>query len=209
MQHRLGALAVISTLFTGSALAEQETKTSSDKSDLSVMVFAGSAVRGFDSYPFKSTYGAQKQAGVSAAWTPKALPFGFLAGIDGGAVLRSDEDRFGPSGESVEVWLGPTLRHKGLSLGPVRVRPAVTVGLSAVSDSYGLERAREIEDDGDAALLYYIAPEIAFSLKSAPNIDLVYRLQHRSGAEQVDNIPTIGSMGDTTNANTIGIRYHF
>ncbi len=199
--------------FSGAAIAndaKQQIDGSDDpNSDWSILVFAGKNVRGFQSYPFKSTPGDQTLAGASVAWTPIDLPYGIVAGLDGGITIRDDGDEFDRPGTSAEFWAGPTLRHTGIKLGPILAKPAITVGLSAVTGSNGLERERELEFDGNAALLYYISPEIGFSLKSIPNVDLVYRLQHRSGARHVSYLPTIGRMGDTNNANSFGIRYHF
>lgn len=207
-----GHLALMALAFApiaGEAAAEDVPATAPEHSTLSVLVFAGSSVRGFQSYPFEFTDGDQKFAGVSLAWTPLELPIGFQAGLDGGLSVRHDGDRYGPAGTSVEGWFGPTIRHSGIPLGPILLRPAVTVGLSVVSDSFGLERQRELEEGGDASVLYYAGLELGFALKAYPNVDLVYRLHHRSGASQVDYLPEIGNIGDTMNAQTIGVRYHF
>lgn len=207
--RHLALMALAFAPFATKAAAQGAPAVTSEHSELSVLVFVGASVRGFQSYPFEYTSGDQTIAGASLAWTPLELPLGFQAGLDGGLSLRHDGDRYGPSGTSVEGWFGPTLRHSGIPLGPLLFRPAVAVGLSAVSQSYGLERQREIEEGGDASVLYYAGLELGFALKSHPNIDLVYRLHHRSGASQVDYLPTIGDIGDTMNAQTIGLRYHF
>lgn len=182
-------------------------------SDMSLMVFGGRSIRGHvwqaESLPFVADYGGQAQLGAALAYTPFDLPLGFIAGGEAGSSLRIDNDEFGPSGVSGEFWAGPTLRHSGIPIGPLLIKPAFTVGLSAVTGSYGLERRREIEERGDASLLYFMAPEIAFSLKSHPNIDFVYRAQHRSGGDNIFFLPSIGDMGDTTNANVLGVRWHF
>ena len=191
------------------AMAHAQFATDEPTSDLSLLVFVGESVRGFQSYPFDSTDGDQDHIGAALAWTPVDLPLGFRAGLDGGLSYRDDGNQFGPSGTSVEGWFGPTLRHEGVELGPVRLSAGLTVGFSAVTESNGLERAREIEEDGNAAFIYYASPEIGLSLTSAPKFELVYRLHHRSGASQVSSLPTLGSIGDTTNAQLLGLRYKF
>ncbi|RLQ86870.1 hypothetical protein [Notoacmeibacter ruber] len=182
-------------------------------SDTSILVFAGRSIEGHvwqaDSLPFVADYGGQFQIGAALAHTPYQLPLGFVVGAEVGASVRIDNDDFGPDGTSGEVWAGPTIRHSGIPIGPVLVKPAFTFGLSAVTNSYGLERQREIEEDGDATLLYFMAPEIALSLKSHPNVDFVYRAQHRSGGKNIFFLPALGDMGDTTNANVFGVRVHF
>ncbi|MCP1198928.1 hypothetical protein [Notoacmeibacter sp. MSK16QG-6] len=182
-------------------------------SDTSLLVFGGRSIEGHvwqpDSLPFVADYGGQVQVGAALAHTPYDLPLGLVVGGEIGASIRIDNDDFGPSGTSGELWAGPTIRHKGLPIGPILLKPAFTFGLTAVTGSYGLERQREIEEDGDATLLYFMAPEIAVSLKSRPNIDFVYRAQHRSGGKNIFFLPALGNMGDTTNANTFGVRVHF
>lgn len=207
-QPFLFAIASLILIQIGIASASAQ-RAATDSKDMSVFVFVGESVRGFDNYPFESTYGEQQFAGVSGNWTPIELPAGFKAGLDVGLSIREDGDGLGPSGTSGEVWLGPTLVHDGFELGPVILRPAFTAGFSAVTESNGLERTREIEEDGNAALLYYLGPELGIALRSNPNWSFIYRFHHRSGASEVDVIPTIGSIGDTMNASTFGLRYRF
>ncbi|MFZ2030532.1 MAG: hypothetical protein WAU68_09510 [Vitreimonas sp.] len=209
LARHLAFMALAFAPFATKAAAEDVPAVASEHSTVSVLAFVGASVRGFQSYPFESTSGDQTFAGLSLAWTPLELPLGFQAGLDGGLSVRHDGHRYGPAGTSVEGWFGPTIRHSGIPLGPLLFRPAVTVGLSAVSQSYGLERQREIEEGGDASVLYYAGLELGLALKSHPNIDLVYRLHHRSGASQVSYLPEIGNIGDTMNAQTVGLRYHF
>ncbi len=58
------------------------------------------------------------------------------------------------------------------------------MGLSATSSAMGVERLREIQHGGDSTLLFYFSPELAFSFASIPNVDFVFRLHHRPGAER-------------------------
>jgi hypothetical protein len=128
--------------------------------------------------------------------------------VEAGLSWRHDGDGLGRPGTSWEVWAGPTLRHDGFALGPLRIKPGLTFGYTAVTDSHGLEREREFEEDGEAEFLYFLAPEIAVGFEGRPRVDIVYRVQHRSGGKNV-NLPALGDMGDTTNANVLGLRWRF
>jgi hypothetical protein len=59
----------------------------------------------------------------------------------------------------------------------------------------GIEAEREAAAQGNATLLGYLAPELAVSFVNFPNLEFVYRLQHRSGAGG-----TFGKLSDTANA---------
>ena len=122
-----------------------------------------------------------------------------MAGFDLGFEIGV-AGRFG-DGSSVEGWLGPSIRHRGITVGPLTVSPGSVVGLSAVSDSIGIEREREIRNDGDATLLLYFGPELMFKLEQLPNFEFVFRIHHRSGADG-----TLGNMGEGHNANIFGAR---
>ncbi len=112
--------------------------------------------------------------------------------------------------ESGELWAGPQVRYAGILLfNVVRIGGSVTIGLSAATASIGRELQREVDDPGNARLLYYLGPELDFSTPSIPNLEFVIRLQHRSGGADVPIIPTIGNMAEGYNANVAGIRYRF
>lgn len=149
---------------------------------------------------------------VGAAYRRDYLQFGHL--IVGGEVGIAD--RFGhfviccdapvvssSIVQSAELWAGGTARTDFL-LGPVRMTPGITVGMSATTNSIGREREREITETGNARLLGYLSPEVAFSSVSSPNLELVFRVQHRSGAAG-----TFGRLFEGYNADVIGIRTHF
>jgi hypothetical protein len=112
--------------------------------------------------------------------------------------------------ESGEFWAGPQIRYAGFVLfGLVRIGGAVTFGLSTVTNSIGAELERQIDDSGNARLLYYFGPEIDFSTPSVPNLELVLKVQHRSGGQELLFLPTLGNMREGYNANVAGIRYRF
>ncbi len=204
LRHVPAALAAAALLSAPSARGEDGTA--------SLLVFGGESVEGHvwqeDALPFAAHSGHQVQIGAALADMPLRLPWGFSAGFEAGIALRHDGDRYGPSGSSAEIWAGPAIRHDGIAVGPIRLHPALTVGYSAVTESHGLERTREIEADGEAALLYFMAPEIAVSSARHPGIELVYRVQHRSGGVNI-GLPALGRLGDTTNANVLGLRWRF
>jgi hypothetical protein len=127
---------------------------------------------------------------------PRHLLFGVEAGLAG---------RFGKS-DSAEVWGGAVARYDGFRLfDTLRVAPAFTFGLSAVtSPTEGRESRNEIRDEGDATLLFYLGPELSFSLASRPEIEVFARIHHRSGAWG-----TLNNMHGAGNASTLGIRYRF
>ena len=126
---------------------------------------------------------------------PLDLSVGAEAGIAG---------RFG-EGSSAEFWGGAVVRHPGFTvLDTVRISPAMTFGLSVITDTIGREREQEISDGGDATLLFYLGPEINFSLPQHPRAEVFYRLHHRSGAWG-----TLGDMRGAANANVVGFRWRF
>lgn len=146
------------------------------------------------------------------------LGHGFYFGVEVGIA-----DRFGNYKEccqptimsnsiinSAELWAGPQIRYAGILLfNLVRIGGAVTFGLSAATTSVGRELQREIDASGNARLLYYFGPELDFSTPSVPNVELVVKLQHRSGGKEVPIIPTLGNMAEGYNATVAGIRYRF
>jgi hypothetical protein len=112
-------------------------------------------------------------------------------------------DRFGTA-NSGELWGGAHFRGN-LPIGDVLyVTPGITLGLSAVTDCMGIECQRQTQHQGNAHLLFYFSPEVAVTFRQLPNIDLVYQLHHRSGL-----FGTLGKMEEGTNANVLGVRYHF
>lgn len=110
--------------------------------------------------------------------------------------------RFG-DGSSAEGWLGPRLRHRGISVGDVfTLSASITIGLSVVSNPIGIERPRQLLDGGNTILLAYLGPEASLFFHSLPHLEFFYRLHHRSGA-----FGKLGKMWEGANANVIGVRY--
>lgn len=104
-----------------------------------------------------------------------------------------------------EVWSGDKVRWENFRLGDfAKLALAGTVGISVVTRPIGRERQREIDDHGNAHLLFYVAPELAISPNAHPEFELVVRIPHRSGAERI-----LGNMDEGYNADVVGIRYSF
>jgi hypothetical protein len=126
---------------------------------------------------------------------PKGFSFGTEIGTGG---------RFGVSGLSLEVWGGGVARYDGLVLfDTLRVSPAVTVGFSYVAGKIKTEAEREVGSGDSADLLFYLAPELDFSLAAHPEWEAFVRAQHRSGL--------YGTMADIDGANAavVGLRKRF
>lgn len=123
----------------------------------------------------------------------------FKLGVEAGAGVR-----FG-AGEpvSAEVWGGAVARLTTFSLGGLDISPSITFGLSAVTDTIGVETTRAEANAAKTGLLYYLGPEIAISSAEHPEWEGFVRVQHRSGG-----YGTITNL-DGSNAATVGIRYRF
>src|SRR5262249_39773672 len=125
---------------------------------------------------------------------------GFIIGTELGAGYR-----FGTR-NSGELWAGINFRHSGLVFfNTVRLTPGITVGLSAVTDPIGIEATRASECcNRNARFLGYLGPELAMAFQNMPNLELVYRLHHRSGARGA-----FGNMVEGANAIVFGVRYRY
>ena len=141
------------------------------------------------------------------------LGYGILLGTEIGVA-----DRFGhyiiccdtvvkTSGivNSGELWLGPRISFDGVTLfNTVKIGAAVTAGMSFATGSIGREREREIAYSGSAAMLFYLGPELNFSLVDHPEYEMALRIQHRSGADG-----TLGKIHEGYNGTILGVRYKF
>ena len=104
---------------------------------------------------------------------------------------------------SGEAWMGLVNRLGTFEIGPLNITPAITGGLSVVTDTIGVETEREREAGQSAHVLYYLAPEIAVSIDEHEEWEAFGRVQHRSGG-----FGTIAHI-DGSNAVTAGLRYKF
>ena len=102
----------------------------------------------------------------------------FVLGAVGGAAIRFGED----DDTTGELWGGIRIRHHGLVIGDVAIAPGFTAGFSVVTGPTEIEREREVHYDGDATFLGFLGPELALRFRQLPNLELIYQLHHRSGA---------------------------
>ncbi len=106
---------------------------------------------------------------------------------------------------SAELWAGVSFRQEVPELfDAFRISPGFVFGLSAISNPIGQEGEHQLSHQGSAKVLFYLGFEIAFAMRSLPNTELVYRIQHRSGA-----YGTLGGLKEGNNANVVGIRQRF
>jgi hypothetical protein len=203
-----GALALSFQQSTPSAYAQTPGCSECDRDrNAGVLVFGGvmteSDFPSITNLPFYSSYEDNYIAGVALSRDFVDLGLGFHFGGEVGLAAR-----FG-DGSSAEIWAGPSLRFDGIDIGPATISAGLTVGFSYVTDTIGRERDVEIQNNGDATLLYYAGPEIAVSLDAVPDTEFVVQTHHRSGGLNVPWLPTINNMPNTSNANTFGVRKRF
>lgn len=170
--------------------------------DESISIFAGRFHEGFFGHSFTLQAPFEDNYMVAAAYQKfyvfdaKGWDFGLEVGLAG---------RMGES-QSAEVWAGGVGRYQGWVLGDtIRVAPAITLGLSAVTDTIGVEKEREGRQPLSANLLFYLAPELSFSHVDNPEFEVFWRAHHRSGAWGVTGLAAI----DGANAVTAGLRFKF
>ena len=196
-------LALAGTMSLATSSFAQEVRETDATSLQSVFVFGGRYYSGYIETglnPFKADYennyilGAGYQRFLPGTWHDWRL------GLEVGLAARMGDS------SSAEMWAGGVVRFDGIVLGKVRISPAITLGVSAESGTVGIEaqHAQEVDGGGDPALLFYMAPEINVSWTDNPNLEVFWRLQHRSGAWN-----TLGNMRDGANATTVGLRWKF
>lgn len=123
---------------------------------------------------------------------------GALYGVEAGLA-----GRFGGN-TSLEAWGGLFARYN-FDLGPLRLAPALTFGLSAVTATMdGGETDRVEKYDGDGHLLFYLGPEVSVGLADTPNAELFARIHHRSGAWG-----TLGHVKGAADVLALGFRSYF
>ncbi|WP_134681270.1 hypothetical protein [Paracoccus ravus] len=145
-----------------------------------------------------ANYEGNYVTGLGMQWLGKSGRF-LTLGYEAGAALR-----YG-GGQSTELWGGPVARFRAVDVAADwKLTPSVVFGLSFVDSVQPGREANQVEKyDGDATVLFYLSPEIEFSL---PDKDwsLFWRLHHRSGGQR-----TLGDMKGGTNANLLGLRKKF
>lgn len=194
---RTTAIAVF-TLFLVS-LSPPATAEPAAPGDRNLFFFGGGLTRshmGEMFNPFAVDYEGNIVVGAGYQHFLLELPHDLSFGVEAGLAARFGE------ADSLEVWAGGVMRYDGLRLGDVTISPALTLGVSAVTQTMGREREREIGDGRSGRLLFYLSPEINLSHKSNPDLEVFWRLHHRSSAWR-----TLG--GGSANATTIGLRHSF
>ncbi|MEM5502594.1 hypothetical protein WNY59_13440 [Ahrensia kielensis] len=162
--------------------------------------FSASSFPGDANIPFAGDLESNYNFGMIYNRDLVELGHGFFWGGEVGGAIRLGDNQ--PT--SAEIWAGATIRHQGLDIGFVNVAPRFTFGLSAVTDTIGIETKRAHAAGTDAALLFYLGPEIAFSFEQLPKTEFFYRTHHRSGANG-----TLSNMSGGHNAHVFGVRRNF
>lgn len=170
-----------------------------DAYDENVFVFGGPFTTGYFSDVFAfwdNGYESNVFAGVGYQKFFHSYE-SFQLGLEAGLGLRLGAPSSG------EAWAGLVGRLTEIELGDINITPAVTGGLSVVTDTIGVETDRTAAAGQSATILYYLAPEIAVSHDDHPEWEGFARIQHRSGG-----FGTIAHI-DGSNAVTAGLRYKF
>jgi hypothetical protein len=192
-----GILAAIIIAAPSGASAEEATQSTPDQN---VFVFGGPFQHEWvweTALFWREHYEENFFAGVGYQNFLYHTDFGLKAGLELGAGIRAG------GSTSAEVWAGVVARYDGLHFGDLNISPSITAGLSAVTDTIGVE-ARRAQGIGQAVpVLFYLGPEIAISHADNPDIELTVRIQHRSGGYGI--IAPI----DGSNAATVGLRFNF
>jgi hypothetical protein len=168
----------------------------------SIFAFGGAMVDGDmaeSANPFGVDYENHPIFGIGYQFLPYSIgsvKLGLEAGLAG---------RFNGN-SNAEIWGGVVGRYDAIEIANTfRIIPSFTFGISHVTGTMsGRERNNEIERDGDASTLFYLGPELSFSSVSKPELEVFWRLHHRSGAWG-----TLGDMHGGSNANVLGVRYNF
>lgn len=121
----------------------------------------------------------------------------FKLGVEAGLGVRVGQP------VSAEVWAGLVTRFTTIEIGNLNVTPALTAGVSVVSDTIGIETDRAAAINRGVPILYYLGPEISVSFDDHADWEAFGRIQHRSGGfGSIANI-------DGSNAAVLGIRHSF
>lgn len=171
--------------------------------DEAVFVFGGRYHTGFywDSFAPGADFEDNFALAVGYQKFYQIDPNGWNFGLEVGFAAR-----FGENPATAEFWAGGVGRYDGWILGDaVRVSPSMTVGLSAVTDTMGVEKDREAGFSKPANLLFYLGPELDFSLVDHPEYEVFWRAHHRSGGWGLTGFPPI----DAANAVMGGVRIRF
>lgn len=90
----------------------------------------------------------------------------------------------------------------------LRTSLAISTGLNFASDIALYEETRG-KVPGGSRVQHYFSPEITFGLPDKPNVDLVFRFHHRSGAAIVGNKTLFNGVDGGVQHFMLGLRYRF
>ncbi|WP_052715895.1 hypothetical protein [Devosia chinhatensis] len=195
MLKRISQVLILCTIAAAPAVAE----TPKVDLDENIFVMGGPFATGYfgDTFLFWQDH-YESNFFVGAGYQRFLYGYGsFQLGVEAGLGLRLG------SRSSAEIWGGAVARLTEFSFGDITVTPAITFGLSAVTDTIGIETERADRLGRGVPILYYLAPEVSVSHASHPEWEAFGRIQHRSGG-----FGTIADI-DGSNAAVLGLRYKF
>ena len=118
------------------------------------------------------------------------------AGVQWGTYLGEDNG-------TEHLWGAAYLRYDRFPWrGVVRTSVGASLGLNYITRDNALERSRNT-GDAQSRLQHYFSPEIALALPSRPNVEVLYRVHHRSG------VYGLFCTDCGSNIDTLGLRYRF
>jgi len=92
----------------------------------------------------------------------------------------------------------------------VRTSVAVSTGLNYAPGRDAIETARMQNGGQGSRLMHFLSPEITFGLPHRPDVDVFFRLHHRSGGRDVFGpVSLFNGAGGGTQYNAIGVRARF
>ena len=111
--------------------------------------------------------------------------------------------RFGEQDET-EIWGALFVRYRGFPWDDVVVTSvALSTGLNYATDISEMERDRARDDEG-SRLMHFFSPEVTFALPSRPEVELLFRMHHRSGVFGV-----VSDAWGGAQYGTVGLRVRF
>ena len=111
--------------------------------------------------------------------------------------------RFGKQDET-EFWGAFFIRYHGFPWDRYLVTTfAISTGLSWVTGISEIEKERARDGEG-SQLMHYFAPEVTFALPSHPDVELMFRIHHRSGVFGI-----VSNSWGGAQYGTVGLRVRF
>lgn len=112
--------------------------------------------------------------------------------------------RFGRQEGVFELWGAVYGRYRGFPWDEwLTTTIALSTGLNWASEVSDLEAERS-NDTGGYQWQHFFSPEVTFALPSRPDVELLFRLHHRSGGYGL-----INDAGGASQYGTVGLRWRF